>query len=264
MGIGPGGLLITQAQMGRFAGSEMVTLELIEHFADQGVPVTLWTHIVAEPMASELAAVPGLEILLTSDPESEDRIAEGTYGLVWIHHQLIPRAVARGEIDAPVVFHHMSSILPIEAPVVPGVESTVGSRSLFFSPHVLVSFRDRGLLREYDPERLAVFPNPAPEGFVALPSPLRAGTPRLALVSNHVPAELREALELTAGTIEIQAIGEQRRFGARPERLSPRVLEQFDGVITIGKTVQYALVSGRAVYCYDHFGGPGWLTDGVC
>jgi hypothetical protein len=30
--------------------------------------------------------------------------------------------------------------------------------------------------------------------------------------------------------------------------------------VTIGKTVQYALVAGVPVYCYDTFGGPGWLS----
>lgn len=42
-------------------------------------------------------------------------------------------------------------------------------------------------------------------------------------------------------------------------RIEPKDLRNCDAVITIGKTVQYALAMKRPVYCYDRFGGPGWL-----
>jgi hypothetical protein len=32
-------------------------------------------------------------------------------------------------------------------------------------------------------------------------------------------------------------------------------------VVTIGKTVPYCLALKIPVYCYDHFGGPGWLHE---
>ena len=56
--------------------------------------------------------------------------------------------------------------------------------------------------------------------------------------------------------IKVSILGQ----GNRVERLTPTHIEEADAVITIGKTTQYALAGNRPVYCYDHFGGPGWLT----
>ncbi len=43
-------------------------------------------------------------------------------------------------------------------------------------------------------------------------------------------------------------------------RLQPEHLEGVSAVISIGKSVQNALLYGLPVYVYDHFGGPGWLS----
>lgn len=53
-----------------------------------------------------------------------------------------------------------------------------------------------------------------------------------------------------------------RRIGARHlrERIRPAHLAAAEAVVTIGKTVQYALRAGRPVYCYGPHGGPGWLN----
>jgi hypothetical protein len=42
----------------------------------------------------------------------------------------------------------------------------------------------------------------------------------------------------------------------------PSLIRQFDAVVSIGKTVQYAMCCRRPAYVYDHFGGPGYLDDG--
>ncbi|MBD2488092.1 glycosyltransferase [Aulosira sp. FACHB-615] len=38
------------------------------------------------------------------------------------------------------------------------------------------------------------------------------------------------------------------------------VLSSYDAIITIGRTVQHCMALEIPVFCYDHFGGPGWLT----
>ena len=43
--------------------------------------------------------------------------------------------------------------------------------------------------------------------------------------------------------------------------MTPEVLAPYDAVVTIGKTVQYALSMGIPAYVYDHFGGVGWLDE---
>ena len=56
--------------------------------------------------------------------------------------------------------------------------------------------------------------------------------------------------------IAIRVIGRGGDF----RLLRPSDLRAADAVVTIGKTVPYAIASGTPVYMYDRFGGDGWLT----
>jgi glycosyltransferase involved in cell wall biosynthesis len=79
----------------------------------------------------------------------------------------------------------------------------------------------------------------------------------MAVVSNHVPDEVREAVSsLAARHVSVDIYG---TAGIR-ERVTPELLSTYDVVVTIGKTVQYCIASKIPVYCYDHFGGDGWVT----
>ena len=81
----------------------------------------------------------------------------------------------------------------------------------------------------------------------------------IAVVSNHVPEEIAglERLATDEG-IAFRTFG---RAGDDYLRITPETLTRFDAVISIGKTVQYCLAAGLPVFVYDHFGGPGWLTE---
>ena len=48
--------------------------------------------------------------------------------------------------------------------------------------------------------------------------------------------------------------------GMHGQCVNAELLKKYDVVITIGRTVQMGLVMGIPVYCYDHFGGPGYIT----
>ena len=81
----------------------------------------------------------------------------------------------------------------------------------------------------------------------------------LLAVSNHFPEPVIQALEI----LESKGVKVVRRGKAfEQKKITPKDLEQNEAVLTIGKTVQYALRAERAVYCYDIHGGPGWLNGG--
>ena len=76
-------------------------------------------------------------------------------------------------------------------------------------------------------------------------------------VSNRQPAELLEAEQLLrARGLATRFIGKDREC----KRLEPSDLAWADCVVTIGKTVRYALASRLPVFLYDRFGGDGYLT----
>lgn len=78
----------------------------------------------------------------------------------------------------------------------------------------------------------------------------------IAIVSNHVPQELNEAVPMLRErgyNVEIYGIE------GKQELITDKVLEKYDAIITIGKTVQYSMSLKIPVYIYDRFGGPGYL-----
>jgi hypothetical protein len=106
---------------------------------------------------------------------------------------------------------------------------------------------------------ITVFHNAAPNAFFRNYSD-RPPTPRrIAVVSNHLDPDVLDALEILKRSVEVQIFG---RTAATPTLVTPEIVADTDLVISIGKTVQYALSSRTPVYVYDHFGGPGYLDPG--
>jgi hypothetical protein len=108
------------------------------------------------------------------------------------------------------------------------------------------------------PELLRLFPNPAPAEFADDLTRGRAALERVVTISNHLPEEVRQLLQ--GLTDEHGIVTEHWGIGGHPRRVTPAALSEASAVITIGKTVQYCLLAGIPVFCYDHFGGPGWLS----
>ena len=50
------------------------------------------------------------------------------------------------------------------------------------------------------------------------------------------------------------------RKSGRYRPITPEILAKYDVIISIGKTVQYALGMGIPVYTYDRLGGSGYIT----
>lgn len=79
---------------------------------------------------------------------------------------------------------------------------------------------------------------------------------QIAIVSNHIPEELNETTKLlreNGYVVDIYGIE------GKQELITDKVLEKYDAVITIGKTVQYCMSLKIPVYVYDRFGGAGYL-----
>lgn len=79
---------------------------------------------------------------------------------------------------------------------------------------------------------------------------------RVIVVSNHIPNELKRAIVLLKKKkVSVDLVG-----GRSPQVVTPQLLLQYQVVISIGKTVQYALGLGIPVFEYDRFGGNGYIT----
>jgi len=241
--------LITQNHMVDMAGSEILTLELAEALQHRGYEVNVFSHVVGDPIA-RLARERG--IALTDDQASLDELP---MDLAWIHHQVVPDSLASklGGAHTIVVFGHMSPFEPLELPFLADIESRLADVVVANSDETASVLGAFGI----DEVPVIVLGNPAPDSFWQMPASRPTALRRLLVVTNHAPDELREAIgRLTAEGLEVAHIGAHGRIAA----VTPEEIAAADAVVTIGKTVQYALAVGRAVFCYDVHGGPGWLS----
>jgi len=246
-----GSTLICTNHLFMWAGSELVAIELAEELLKRGVDVALFATVADRDF---LRGVFGDSVTIHDRVEEVDL---ARHDLVYAQHHVFPLILhatwAHGrELDAgPVlVWNHLSSFSQLEMPG-PCVESTLADVILANSPETKATLATHG--PPFNAAR--VWPNPAPAEFGApLPPP---DAPGFLAVSNHVVGELDQAFALLEREgIPVRNIGQQHAH----ERVRPAHLAPAQGVITIGKTVQYALRAGRPVYCYGPHGGPGWLT----
>lgn len=252
--------LVCTHHLRTWAGSEVVSLELTEALQAQGGLVTVYAPFILDSFITE-AFGDGMTVL--TDPETVDL---RDFDLVYCQHQTLSRILPHQDLDfltgpgRPLfVYNHLSPIEPFEFPG-PYCETDVADLIWSHSPHTVDHLMGYGAV--FGETR--VVPNPAPAVFHA---PVRADVAdvpdrprRLLSVSNHLPEELAQAFDLLrAQGVEITRIGAPDDI----RRLCPADLAAHDGVVTIGKTVQYALLGRCPVFCYDGFFGPGWLTEPV-
>ena len=104
--------------------------------------------------------------------------------------------------------------------------------------------------------KIMVLPNTAPDEFFDYNFKRPTKLKNIAIVSNHPPKELRVAVK----SLRRHGIRTIYYGGKNSVNVTPKLLSNFDCVVSIGKTVQYALAMGIPVYNYDHFGGNGYIT----
>lgn len=89
-------------------------------------------------------------------------------------------------------------------------------------------------------------------------SPPRAlpDAPRhIAVISNHPPQEIQELSERTDLPFTIDSIG----WDGYARLADAELLSRYDCVVAIGRTVLDCFAASIPLYCYDHFGGPGYI-----
>jgi hypothetical protein len=254
----PKSILITQGELVNYAGSEVTTLELAEYFSDKASHVHILSSYISLPIEKDFQNLSNV-ILHTNSSEINFKDLD----LIWIHHQFIPKEIIDlsevGKLRAKVVFYHMSSFIPLEFPFAVKIEEYLADLILFNSylTKDTIERKLKNLNFKGD-----VFNNPAPDKYL-IPIEQRKFRRKLKnvlVVSNHPPEEILETAQLLEQQgINVRIIGASTHQEYR--RIKPKDIAWADVVISIGKTVQYAIQSAAPVFCYDHFGGPGYLNE---
>ena len=249
-------VLVLTNHFADFAGSEVVALEVAQWFRAKGDAVTLGANYIGEPIQS---CAKGIKLL--SAPE---KITISDYDLIWCQHDLLAQlplaAFCRAAVRAKLPLFALVSLSPYEP-----FEYVDARLAHALSARVIVNSEETRseVVRRSDAKIAAadvqVFHNGAPPIFWAERTRDVAIRPleSIVMISNHPPPELIEALAMLArANLKTRHIG----IGGDWRLVCPADIAGANAIITIGKSVPYAIAQRKPVYMYDHFGGDGWLT----
>lgn len=242
-------VLVCTNHLFMWAGSELVAIEMAEELLSRGIRVDLFATLADRAFLRDIF---GDRVQVFDQAGAVDLTG---YDLVYAQHHvfalLLHAALSDGLTGAGpfLVWNHLSPFVPLEAPG-PFTEPALADVILANSEETKAMLAGMGPL--FAAARL--WPNPAPKAFAAPPA--LPDAPGFLAVSNRFTPEADTAFDLLERQGKpVRRIGQ----GHVQERVHPAHLTAACGVITIGKTVQYALRAGRPVYCYGPYGGPGWL-----
>lgn len=242
--------LIATNHLVDLAGSEMVAFEFAQHFRSMGAEVTVFANIVGTPMRERFQKA---KIPLVDDPSL---IRPFTFDLVYFQHQVAglfdysPSPADRSH--SIFAFGRLSPFGFMESG---GWAHEVLADVVYAnSAETADSLRERGVSLP-----IKVFHNAAPARFhLSRKRDLPERPRKILVVTNHRDPTLMQVVNLLKEHAEVQHIG--RTGTVLP--VTHTLIQSVDLVVSIGKTVQYALASKTPVFVYDRWGGPGYLNAG--
>jgi O-antigen biosynthesis protein len=243
--------LIATHHLVQYAGTEVFTLELAELLRQRGWEVCISAFLIGYPMAAEFESRGHQLVPLLQDIGT---LKHQHFDLLWIQHGPVLHHLlaTHGILAKRIIYCSHSHFEPLEAVpsgLPPGIEILAHSEE------------NRAAIArqmEIPSERIGLFRNATSASSWIRPATRPTKLARIALVSNHPPPELLEATQsLRVGRFHVEHFG----LGGQETLVTADVLQSFDAIITIGKTVVACAFLNKPIYCYDHFGGPGWLSS---
>jgi len=238
-------ILITNHFLREFSGSEIATLDITKEFLAKGYIVCVGTFIFHDPLKTEFDKL-NVRLIDLNTASAEH------FDLIWAHHftTLDTCLIDIGITADKIIFSSLSPYESLESPPL-----STEQVDLFLANSI--ETKDTLLDMGVDGAAIEILPNPVSDDFFTLTSNRDVSLQKIAIVSNHIPSEIKNTLPLLHNKgIEVKIFGIEGEF----KLITPNILTEYDAVITIGRTVQYCLAMGIPVYCYDRFGGPGWIT----
>lgn len=238
-------ILLLTNHLKDLGGSEVQILELYEYFKKNNYHTKVFANYTGLPI---------IDFFEKEDIFNNiDEIDLNQFDLVWSQHCVFPllfKNKVYDNLSLKLISVHLSPYEMLEL-------SSLAYMSQLDVTYVANSPETKDKLLEFNvPEdKIIISYNPAPDAF--LQTNHSTSVQKILVVSNHYPNEIVQASDiLRKNGLTVDFIG-----GLNAKRITPEIISAYDVIVTIGKTVQYALLSQKPVYCYDHFGGCGYLTE---
>ena len=243
-------ILLANARLADRAGSELATLEFADAYRRQGHHVAVFT-LVPGDLGEDYARKSGVSVFGVGD---QSALRDFAPDFMHVHHWPTAVTLEWLGVTAPWIIGFLGRIPPLEnpPPLLPGMRVPwwtlnpvaqahyCGIPGWAESPHAVVGnwFDDNGLAKEHVSEH--------------------GRLQRLLVVSNHFPESVYADLTSVAADLgmDVTRVG----LPNNPTVVDVDLLRQFDGVVTIGRTVFLSMAVGIPVLVLDHFGADGWVT----
>lgn len=242
-------VLITNLFVQKYTGSELHTLSIAKQFLKKGYEVVVAVFAKAYPLMELFETIPDLHVVNCLKHHLPFR----HYDIFWAQHY----AVA----DWVILKNQISCDRLIVSRL--GIYNSLEALPCFTKNADMiccVSQEIEDSIREQIGENIQIekIENCVDEEFFSAYTEKKAGTLKsVAVVSNHIQDDIVKAAEiLRAKGIKVNFYGQQYEAVL----VTAELLQKYEVVITIGKTVQYCLACGTIPYIYDYYGGPGYLT----
>lgn len=239
--------LVLTHLFGEFTGSEINALQLCVGLKNAGHQADIGSFELRGPLIdyANQCGIAVHDLIQDEGPPLH-------YDVIWAHHApVLTHVLFRRKLSpSKVIFSSLSPLTPLESP------PTYHAELPWILAHSPFNVAHLGELN-VSAERIHYFPNFAPKEFFDVPrlAPPR-GLKQIVIVSNHQTEEVLKMAELAREDgVHVEIIGRDK-----PLLVDASILPNYDLVITIGKTVQYAFAQKVPVYCYDHFGGLGYIN----
>lgn len=239
-------ILFTNFNMINYSGSEIDTLSIANYFFSNGYSVDIFTLKKGFPLMGKI----NKKIRVITLAEIHELYLE--YDIIWSHHYpLLDYLLFVKKIKSKHICYF--SLSPYE----PYESLPVYHDKLSLICGITNEVNEKLLLEGVNKKKLRLFPNYATEDFFNYNNK-KTKIEKICIVSNHVPKELvkiKDIFEKDNIFVDIYGKNYKREY------VDSLLLSKYDVVISIGKTVYYALAMKIPVYCYDHFGGYGYIDS---
>lgn len=239
-------VLITNFEMRQFTGSEINAATIAKRFKELGYKVYMLAMYFDEPLYSEIKDC--FDVIIDTKKNDFD-FSNIEFDILWVHHSfLLNWLIFEYNIKAKkIIVSSLSGIVNFE--FVPQYANEL-SLVLANSEETKDALIKEGIKEVYVLENYSFKKYFQEKNEV---NSLR----NIAIVSNHVPEEVmqaKEMLEKAGYNVEIYGMQGIKTL------INDEILKKYDTIISIGKTVQYAMSLQIPVYVYDIHGGEGYLT----
>ncbi len=237
-------VLFTGFYFDGFHGSMMHICEISDYLNSIGYEC-FCASVVIENDIKDYALTKGLHVFNVNDLPVDIE-----YDIVWSYHfPILATLLFRGLKYKKVHVGSLSSWVNLE--VLPPYYKDCSLCSVLTKEAKKI-FNEKYGFKE---ECLKIIPNFLPKRFMEQ-KVVNKSLKNIIVVSNHPPKEILELKKiLTDVCVDVYGVS-----GDKYTPITPEILKRYDVVITIGKTVQYALGMGIPVYEYDYFGGGGYIN----